>query len=307
MSGELTTVYDPKQVERLTLFQRTAPWVLPKPDRPIPAVVRALYKRVPLAQRIQRSLVYARNELLVGGFLKPARMKVIEAFARLHLDRTFADRPDLKAKLTPDFTIGCKRILMSNDYYAALKQPNVDVVTDGITRVTPTGVVTADGVEHEVDTIVFGTGFRVGESLRDVAVTGRDGVKLADEWADGPQAHLGTTVAGFPNLFLMIGPNTGLGHSSMVFMIESQTRFILDALALLDAQGATAIDTRRDRQDAFNAEVQRRLRGSVWNSGGCRSWYLDADGHNRTVWPGYTFDYRRRVRKVHPADHELVS
>lgn len=296
-----------REVASLTLFQRTAPWVLPKPDRPIPALVRALYKRVPLAQRIQRSLVYARNELLVGGFLKPARMKVIEAFARLHLDRTFADRPDLKAKLTPDFTIGCKRILMSNDYYSALKQPNVDVVTDGITRVTPTGVVTADGVEHEVDTIVFGTGFRVGESLRDVAVTGRDGVKLADEWADGPQAHLGTTVAGFPNLFLMIGPNTGLGHSSMVFMIESQTRFILDALALLDAEGATAIDTRRDRQDAFNAEVQRRLQGSVWNSGGCRSWYLDANGNNRTVWPGYTFDYRRRVRKVHPADHELVS
>ena len=196
---------------------------------------------------------------------------------------------------------------MSNDYYAALKQPNVDVVTDGITRVTQTGVVTADGVEHEVDTIIFGTGFRVGESLHDVAVTGRDGVKLADEWADGPQAHLGTTVAGFPNLFLMIGPNTGLGHSSMVFMIESQTRFIIDALELLDAQGATALDTRRDRQDAFNAEVQRRLQGSVWNSGGCRSWYLDAHGNNRTVWPGYTFDYRRRVRKVHPADHELVS
>ncbi|QJY44457.1 flavin-containing monooxygenase [Pseudonocardia broussonetiae] len=296
-----------REVASLTLFQRTAPWVLPKPDRPIPALVRALYRRIPLAQRIQRSLVYARNEMLVGGFLKPARMKVIEAFARLHLDRTFADRPDLKAKLTPDFTIGCKRILMSNDYYSALKQPNVDVVTDGITRVTPTGVVTADGVEHEVDTIIFGTGFRVGESLRDVAVTGRDGVKLADEWADGPQAHLGTTVAGFPNLFLMIGPNTGLGHSSMVFMIESQTRFILDALALLDAHGATAIDTRRDRQDAFNAEVQRRLQGSVWNSGGCKSWYLDAHGNNRTVWPGYTFDYRRRLRKVHRADHELVS
>ncbi|MBW0089703.1 NAD(P)/FAD-dependent oxidoreductase [Pseudonocardia sp. KRD-184] len=296
-----------REVASLTLFQRTAPWVLPKPDRPIPAPVRALYKRVPLAQKIQRSLVYARNEMLVGGFLKPARMKVIEAFARLYLDRTFADRPDLKATLTPDFTIGCKRILMSNDYYSALKQPNVHVVTDGITRVTPTGVVTADGVEHEVDSIIFGTGFRVGESLRDVAVTGRDGVKLADEWADGPQAHLGTTVAGFPNLFLMIGPNTGLGHSSMVFMIESQTRFILDALALLDTHGATAIDTRRDRQDAFNAEVQRRLQGSVWNSGGCRSWYLDAAGNNRTVWPGYTFDYRRRVRKVHPADHELVS
>jgi cation diffusion facilitator CzcD-associated flavoprotein CzcO len=245
--------------------------------------------------------------MLVGGFLKPARMKVIEGFARAYLDRRFADRPDLKAKLTPDFTIGCKRILMSNDYYPALKQPNVDVITDGIVRVTSKGVVTADGIEHEVDTIIFGTGFRVGEGMGDVAVTGRDGVKLADVWADGPQAHLGTTVAGFPNLFLMIGPNTGLGHSSMVFMIESQTSFIVDALRIVDAHGVTAIDTRRDRQDAFNAEVQKRLEGSVWNSGGCKSWYLDSHGNNRTVWPGYTFDYRRRTRKVNPADHELVS
>jgi cation diffusion facilitator CzcD-associated flavoprotein CzcO len=296
-----------REVASLSLFQRTAPWVLPKPDREIPGVLRALYKAVPAAQRLQRSLVYARNEMLVGGFLKPARMKVIEGFARAYLDRKFADRPDLKAKLTPDFTIGCKRILMSNDYYSALKQPNVDVVTDGIVRVTEKGVVTADGIEHEVDTIIFGTGFRVGEGMGDVAVTGRDGVKLADVWADGPQALLGTTVAGFPNLFLMIGPNTGLGHSSMVFMIESQTSFIVDALRLLDANGATALDTRRDRQDAFNAEVQQRLEGSVWNSGGCKSWYLDAQGNNRTVWPGYTFDYRRRTRKVNPADHELVS
>lgn len=295
-----------REVESLTLFQRTAPWVLPKPDHEIPALLRRIYRALPPVQRLQRALIYGRNEMLVGGFLKPARMKLIERFARSYLDRKFADRPDLKAKLTPDFTIGCKRILMSNDYYSALKRDNVSVVTDGIERVTATGVVTADGVEHEVDTIIFGTGFRVGEGMGAVTVTGRDGVKLDDVWADGPEALLGTTVAGFPNLFMMIGPNTGLGHSSMVYMIESQTNFLLDALRLVDAHGANALDTRRERQDAFNVEVQSRLKGSVWNTGGCKSWYLDANGNNRTVWPGYTFDYRRRTRKVNLADHELV-
>ncbi len=296
-----------RDVGTLTLFQRTAPWVLPKPDRPIPEVMRRIFRMFPVAQRLARAGVYARNEMLVGGFLKPARMKVIEKLARTYLDRMFADRPDLKAKLTPNFTIGCKRILMSNDYYKTLKRDNVEVVTDAIVRVTANGVVTADGVEHEVDTIIFGTGFRVGEGMGDVAVTGRDGVKLSDVWAGGPEAHLGTTVSGFPNLFLMIGPNTGLGHSSKVYMIESQLSFLLDALRLVDAQGATAIDTLRDRQDAYNADVQRRLAGSVWMTGGCTSWYLDANGNNRTVWPGYTFDYRRRTRKVNPADHELVG
>jgi cation diffusion facilitator CzcD-associated flavoprotein CzcO len=296
------------EVGALTLFQRTAPWVLPKPDREIPAWLRRVYAAAPVVQKIQRALIYTRNEALVGGFLNPGRMKVIEKFARAYIGRKFADRPDLQAKVTPDFMIGCKRILMSNDYYPALKKPNVDVVTEKIVRVTPTGVVTADGVEHEVDTIIFGTGFKVGEGMADgVTFTGRDGVKLDDVWAQGPEALLGTTVAGFPNLFIMIGPNTGLGHSSMVYMVESQTNYLLDALRLIDESGAVAIDTRQDRQDAFNAAIQRRLEGSVWTQGGCASWYLDENGKNRTLWPGYTFDYRRRTRRVNPSDHELVG
>ncbi|MFC4951162.1 flavin-containing monooxygenase [Pseudonocardia sp. GCM10023141] len=291
----------------LTLFQRTPPWVLPKPDRPIPAPLRALYRLLPMAQRVARSVIYARNELLVSGFLHPRRMRVVERFARLYLDRTFAGRPDLKAKVTPDFTIGCKRILMSNDYYAALKSPNVEVVTDRIARITATGVVTADGVEHPVDTIIFGTGFRIADSLGRLTITGRDGVKLNDVWRAGPEAFLGTTVAGFPNLFLLAGPNTGLGHSSMIFMIESQVNYVLDALRVLDVSGARAIDTRPERQARFNAELQGRLDGSVWSQGGCASWYLDENGRNHTLWPGYTFDFRRRTRAVDPADHELVG
>jgi cation diffusion facilitator CzcD-associated flavoprotein CzcO len=296
------------RVASLALFQRTAPWVLPKPDRPVSAVARRLYRALPAVQKLQRALIYTRNELLVSGFLKPRRMALIERFARAHLRRTFAGRPDLAAKLTPDFTIGCKRILMSNDYYPALKQPNVDVVTEKVVRVTPNAVVTADGVEHEVDTIIFGTGFSVGAGVgHSVPITGRDGVPLAAQDGRSAEGFLGTTFAGFPNLFVLVGPNTGLGHSSMVFMIESQLNYVIDALRLIDEHGAVALDTRRDHQEAYNAGLQRRFDGSVWTAGGCASWYLDDDGRNRTLWPGYTFDFRRRTRKVRGADHELLA
>jgi cation diffusion facilitator CzcD-associated flavoprotein CzcO len=183
----------------------------------------------------------------------------------------------------------------------------VRVEAGRIVRITESAVVTADGAEHEVDTIIFGTGFKIADTLRQTVVTGRDGVKLADQWREGVEAFLGTTIAGFPNFFVLAGPNTGLGHSSMVYMIESQLSYVLDALRLVDESGATAIDTRRDRQEAYNAEVQRRLEGSVWTSGGCASWYLDEHGRNRTLWPSYTFAFRRRTRRVDPADHELVG
>ena len=296
-----------KQVTSLTLFQRTPAWVLPKPDRAIGPVRRRVYAAFPAAQKAQRALIYARNEALVAGFLKPSRMTVVEKFARSYLDRTFANRPELKAKLTANFTVGCKRILLSSDYYPALKQPHVRVEAGRIVRITESAVVTADSVEHEVDTIIFGTGFKIADTLRQTVVTGRDGVKLADQWREGVEAFLGTTIAGFPNFFVLAGPNTGLGHSSMVYMIESQLAYVLDALRLVDESGATAIDTRRDRQEAYNAEVQRKLEGSVWTSGGCASWYLDEHGRNRTLWPGYTFAFRRRTRRVDPADHELVG
>jgi cation diffusion facilitator CzcD-associated flavoprotein CzcO len=295
------------EVASLTLFQRTAPWVLPKSDREVPPRMRRLYELAPALQKLQRAVIYARNEALVGGFLKPGRMKVIERLARTYLDRRFADRPDLKARLTPDFTIGCKRILLSNDYYPCLKRDNVDVVTEKIVRVTETGVGTADGVQHEVDTVIFGTGFRIADSLTRIPITGRDGVTLADVWRTGKQALLGTTVAGFPNLFVLTGPNTGLGHSSMIYMIESQLNYLLDALRVIDERGVTAIDTRRDRQQEFNTAIQQRLDGSVWLRGGCASWYLDEHGRNRTLWPGYTFDFRRRTKKVDPRNHELLA
>ncbi|MBN9108258.1 MAG: NAD(P)/FAD-dependent oxidoreductase [Pseudonocardia sp.] len=293
-------------VESLTLFQRTAPWVLPKGDKPISDDARRRYRRFPLLQRLARTAIYWRHEALVAGFMNPRLMKAIGRVATTYLDRSFAKDPGLKAKVTPDFTIGCKRILLSNDYYPALRRDNVDVETTGIARVTETGVVTTDGVEHPCDTIVFGTGFRIADSLSRMTITGRDGAKLGDAWRGGMEALLGTTVAGFPNLFLLTGPNTGLGHSSMVLMIESQIPYVLDAMNTVDRHRATAIDTVRERQDDFNTEVQAKLEKAVWSQGGCGSWYLDEHGRNRTLWPGATFTYRRRTRRIDPADHVLL-
>ncbi|GAA1862129.1 NAD(P)/FAD-dependent oxidoreductase [Pseudonocardia ailaonensis] len=294
-------------VEALTLFQRTAPWVLPKPDRPIPESRRRLFRRFPVLQRLQRFSLYWRHEALVAGFLHPVIMKGVQRLGLAYLRKAFAGDAELRRKVTPAFTMGCKRILMSNDYYPALRRDNVAVETAAISRVTEGGVVTADGVEHPADVIVFGTGFRVADGMASMTVTGRDGRKLADAWADGPEALLGTTVAGFPNLFLIVGPNTGLGHSSMVFMVESQVNYMIDAMRTVDAERALAIDTRAESQAEFNADLQRRLSRAVWATGGCASWYLDEQGRNRTLWPGYTVAFRRRTRRIDPGHHELIA
>jgi cation diffusion facilitator CzcD-associated flavoprotein CzcO len=294
-------------VEHLTLFQRTAPWVLPKADRPIAESTRRRFRRFPPLQRLARLSLYWQHEALVAGFLHPRIMKVLQRAGLTYLRKVFAEDAELRRKVTPDFTMGCKRILMSNDYYPSLRRSNVDVETAGITRVTERGVVTADGVEHPADVIIFGTGFKVADGLATMNVTGRDGVKLADAWAEGPEALLGTTVAGFPNLFTIVGPNTGLGHSSMVLMIESQLSYVLDAMGTVDRHRAVAIDTRPESQAEFNVELQERLAKTVWATGGCVSWYLDEHGRNRTLWPGSTFAFRRRTRRIDPAAHELVA
>jgi cation diffusion facilitator CzcD-associated flavoprotein CzcO len=234
-------------------------------------------------------------------------MRVPEAMARRHL-RTQVPDPELRRKLTPDYTIGCKRILMSEDYYPALAQPNAEVVTDAIREIRERSVVTADGTEREVDTIIFGTGFRITDLPLAGRVRGRDGRTLAETWdAGGMQAYLGTTVSGFPNLFILVGPNTGLGHTSIVFMIESQLNYVLGALRTMRSRGVAAIDVKPEAQSAFNDELQRDLRGTVWNSGGCASWYLDANGKNTTLWPSFTFRYRQRTRAFDPAAYEMLT
>jgi cation diffusion facilitator CzcD-associated flavoprotein CzcO len=230
-----------------------------------------------------------------------------EKQARAHLAKAVSD-PELRAKLTPHFRLGCKRVLLSNDYYPALAQPNVDVVTDAIVEVVPEGVVTlgADGsrVTHPADAIIFGTGFHVTDVPLAAQLIGRDGHRLSETWdTEGMSALHGTSVAGFPNLFFLVGPNTGLGHNSIIFMIESQLNYLLGALRALD--GATTVEARPEKQRRYNAGIQQQLQGTVWNTGGCESWYLDKRGRNTTLWPTFTFRFRQQVRRFDPADYDI--
>jgi cation diffusion facilitator CzcD-associated flavoprotein CzcO len=296
------------QVGELRLFQRTPPWIVPHPGREIGERRRRLYRRVPGLQRLVRAGIYWTRELLVVGLaFKPRLMKVPERLARMHLRKQVPDR-ELRRKLTPSYTIGCKRILQSNDYYPALAQPNVDVVTSGIAEVRERSIVTADGAEHEVDTIIFGTGFHVTDLPFAERVRGAGGVTLAEQWADeGMQAYMGTTVAGFPNLFILVGPNTGLGHTSIVFMIESQVNYVVGALRALQARGAAAVNVRPQAQAAYNEQIQRDLQRTVWNTGGCASWYLDKHGKNTTLWPSFTFTFRQRTRAFDPVAYDFLA
>jgi len=292
------------EVSKLHLFQRTPPWVVPHRDRRTSRAEHLLYRMFPPAQRIVRGLVYVSRELFVLTLMHPRAGSLPERAAHKHLREQVPD-PELRAKLTPRYRIGCKRTLISNDYYPALAHTNVEVVTDSIASITPRGVVTADGAEREVDTIILGTGFHVTDMPVAEWVHGRGGRTLNDLWQGSPQAYLGSTVAGFPNLFLLVGPNTGLGHNSLVFMIESQLNYMMDCLRHMDDARAGAFDVREDVQVRFNEELQRKLEGSVWTSGGCVSWYLDEHGRNSTVWPGFTWPYRQRTRRFDPADYEL--
>ena len=292
------------EVAELKLFQRTAPWVMPHSDRPVTRFERALYRAVPVAQRLMRNAIYWAREVFVVPFMHPKLGRLPEQAARKHLRSQVPD-PDLRRKLTPSYAFGCKRVLISNDYYPALTQPNVEVVTDGISEIRPHGIVTADGTEHEVDTIIFGTGFKINDLPIAQRVWGRDGVKLADAWSQGMEAHLGTAIAGFPNMFMLLGPNTGLGHTSVVVMIEAQVDYVMDCLRTMRRRDIATVEVRRDVQTAFNEELQHSLKGSVWNAGGCASWYLDASGRNTTLWPGSTLRFRRGARRFRAADYEV--
>jgi cation diffusion facilitator CzcD-associated flavoprotein CzcO len=293
-------------VERLHLFQRTPPWVMPKADRPISRLEQRAFRTVPGLQRLARASIYWAREAQATGFLKPVVMRLGQRMARAHLRRQVPD-PALRAKLTPHYRMGCKRVLLSNDYYPALTRSNVEVVSGGVTEVRPDGVVTADGTERTVDTIIFGTGFHVLDTPIAQQIRGRDGRTLAEVWQGSPRAYLGTTVAGFPNLFLLLGPGTGTGHTSVVFMMESQLAYLLDALRHLDRTGATAIEPTPAAERAFVSTVDRKMAGTVWLAGGCKSWYQDTTGRVSAIWPGYTWSYRLRTRRFDPAHYEVVA
>jgi cation diffusion facilitator CzcD-associated flavoprotein CzcO len=283
-----------KEVAHLDLYQRTAPWVMPRNDRDYTAVEKFAFRYVPFVQKAYRTGIYWGRECFVPGFtVNPKLAAPARLMALRNIERGISD-PALRRAVTPDYQIGCKRILISNDYYPALDEDHVDLVTDGIAEITPTGIVTRDGTVREVDAIIVATGFHTTEQPIAQHIKGRDGRTLADAWADsGMTAYKGTTIAGFPNLFQIVGPNTGLGHSSMVFIIESQIAYIVSALQQIGQRRVAAVEPRPDAQAAWNRDLQQRMKRTVWSSGGCASWYLDSHGRNTTLWPRTTFKFRQ--------------
>ena len=297
-----------KSAAQVVVFQRTPPWVLPHSNRRIRSWERAIYRRFPVAQRFVRGLVYWSRELFVTGLLRNAKgLERLEGLARRHLKRQVPD-PVLRAKVRPDYRPGCKRLLLSNDWYPALQQPNVDLVTEKIVSVGPRSVTTADGVEHSVDTIIFGTGFRVTDNPVADRVVGAEGRTLAEHWKQtGMAAYLGASIAGFPNFFMLAGPNTGIGHTSLLVMIEAQLDYVASALRYMSSAGARRVDVRPTVVSRWSDRIQRKAANTVWNSGGCASWYLDAEGRNTTIWPDYTFRFRRLASRFEPARYEVSA
>ncbi|MFF0491677.1 flavin-containing monooxygenase [Nocardia sp. NPDC003482] len=296
------------EVAHLDVYQRTAPWLLPRLDRPYTLPERLAFKHIPGVQRLSRAAIYAARETQVVGLAKfPPAMRAFELLAKAKLAYEVRD-PELRRKVTPNFRIGCKRMLISNEYYPALGRDNVDVVTDGIREIRANSIVTTDGTEREIDAIVVATGFHVTDNPAYETVVGRDGRSLAEQFdATGQQGYKGAAIANYPNMFFLLGPNVGLGHTSMVYMIESQINYIADAVATFDRQHLRTVEVRQDAQDRFNRELQAKLVGSVWNTGGCASWYLDKHGNNTTLWPDFTFRFRRLTEKFDVAAYDTTT
>jgi cation diffusion facilitator CzcD-associated flavoprotein CzcO len=291
------------RVEKLLLFQRTAPWVLPKSDKPVSERARWLFRHLPFTQRWVRSAIYWQMESRgIAFFVSPKLMEPTMKFARAYLERRVKD-PALRVKLMPNYRLGCKRVLLSSDYYPALGKPNVEVVTAPIHAIVRDGIVMSDGTHHAVDAIICGTGFQVNDAGAPFDVTGIGGADLNALWlSDGPEAYLGTSIADFPNFFMMAGPNTALGHNSMIYMIESQMHYIADCLRELQRRDARTMSLRPDVQRTFNARLQRNMQRSVWTSG-CHSYYQTKSGKVTAIWPGFTFNFRRLTRRVRAAEY----
>ncbi|MFE7753079.1 flavin-containing monooxygenase [Streptomyces sp. NPDC057428] len=291
------------KVAALTVYQRTPPWVVPKADRPFGRRHRWFARWFPPYRWWVRERLFRIHEERAAGFVSDRQaMAKTEALARRLIERQVPDA-DLRAAVTPDYAIGCKRLLVSSDWYPALARPHVQVRPVGVSKVRPGAVVGDDGVEVAADVLVYGTGFDTQNTVR-INITGRDGVTLAEAWGGGNQAYLGTTVAGFPNMFLMVGPNTGLGHNSQIFMIEAQARYVVALLRRMRRSRADSLEVRPEVQRAFNDWMDGRMAGTVWQSGGCRSWYQDPrSGRNTVLWPGTAMAFSRRTRSIRMTDY----
>lgn len=292
-----------KKAAKVKVFQRTPGWVLPRVDFAHPAWAKQLFRRVPGAEDLARqALFWGHEAAAVGMVWDSAATTAIQLIAKANLRRQIRD-PWKRRQLTPDFRPGCKRMLMTNDYLPALERDNCALITWPIATIAPGGIRTADGIEHEVDSIVFATGFDVRtKSGTPFPIAGLDGRKLADEWSSGAFAYKSVSVSGYPNMFWTFGPNSGPGHNSALLYMEAQIDYIVDAVRLIAERNIRIFDVRRDRQDRYNAEIQRRLTKTTWNSG-CASWYLTEDGHNSTMFPGFATQFTRELARVDLADY----
>lgn len=279
----------------LTVFQRTPSWVLPNHHRPYGDGERRAFRSLPGWRWLYRTWLYWRQEWLAPGFLRyPWLLAPIEWKARRHLETAIRD-PELRRALTPDYRAGCKRILFSDGFYQVLVRPDVELIPEAVAEVAPEGVVTAGGRRVPLDALVLCTGFRGTDLLSPLEVRGRQGRDLGELWSTRPSAYMGMAVAGFPNMFWLFGPNTGLGHNSILFMLECQSLYVLECLRQLERRGRRSMEVRPEAQAAFQAELEARMPGTVWALGGCRSWYQDARGWIPTLWPGSTVEYWRRT------------
>ncbi len=295
-----------ERASRVRLFQRTPPWVLPKYDSPYGVLQIWALRHVPLLRRAVRAWHYLSHEMRAPAFIRfPALATGAERLARSHAKRQ-VNNDQLRELLTPADRIGCKRVLLSNDYFPCLNRNNVELVTRPIAGITPGGVLTVDGVEHRADVLILATGFHATEPLGEIDVFGRSGLKLADAWRDGMQARLGLAVTGFPNLFILGGPNTGLGHNSVVYMLEAQIGHVLRCMRLLRRRNALAIEVDAKAQASFARKLDYWMRRTVWLTG-CRSWYLDRTGRNTTLWPGFSFGYWLRTLRVSARYYRLSA
>jgi cation diffusion facilitator CzcD-associated flavoprotein CzcO len=285
-----------KVAGHVDVYQRSAPYVLPKGDRPYHGFEHALFASLPVVRKADRLRIFLYGELLTSGLVVSPRLLAGPMLLwRRQLNAQIAD-PELRAKCVPDYMLGCKRVAFSSDWYPALTRPNVELITEPIERIVPDGLVTADGTPRPADVIIYGTGYKAAEFLAPMRVTGTGGQRLDEAWRDGAQAYLGITVSGFPNFFLLYGPNTNLGGNSIIYMLEAQIGYTLGALKALEAERLAWLDVRPEVQDAFNRWVQSASGKSVWETG-CHNWYTTPSGRNTNNWPGQTFMYRYRVRR----------
>lgn len=286
------------KVAGLEVYQRTPPWILPRLDRRYTKPERFAFRYLPFYQRLVRLVSYWARESQAFGLAKnPRLMRPMELLARAKLWLEVRD-PALRRRLTPTYRIGCKRILISNDYYPAFRHDHVRLVTEGIAEVKANALVTTDGEAHETDAIVLATGFQITDSPVHRRIFGRDGRSLGDVFDDiGRQCYKGTSIANFPNMFFLVGPSTGLGHGSMIFMIESQLNYVAEALATMKRRRIRSLEVRGQAQEGFARMLRDRMSRTVWHTGGCTSWYLDKHGVNSTLWPGFSFEFRRLTRK----------